>query len=157
MDIKYLYESTELPLAAIANKLGIPYKRVWTYVKKNYSSSHRKARKATSYRKSKLGKNNPMFGKKGEHHHNYIGVISDNKGYLMVLKPDWYSGRKSSKHVFLHHVVYCSHFKMTEIPRGYCIHHIDHNPYNNDIDNLQLMTLSEHTKLHASERATTKP
>ena len=34
-------------------------------------------------------------------------------------------------------------------PSGYEIHHIDFNKINNEIDNLQLVTPSEHTKIHS--------
>lgn len=34
------------------------------------------------------------------------------------------------------------------VPEGYEIHHIDENPSNNDISNLQLLTHSEHQQLH---------
>ena len=34
------------------------------------------------------------------------------------------------------------------IPKGYVIHHKDFNPANNDISNLQMLTKSEHKKLH---------
>lgn len=34
------------------------------------------------------------------------------------------------------------------IPKDHIIHHIDNNPYNNSIDNLKLVTRSEHTLLH---------
>lgn len=37
-----------------------------------------------------------------------------------------------------------------------CIHHIDGNPSNNDIDNLALMTRSAHASLHARERLIAK-
>ena len=37
-----------------------------------------------------------------------------------------------------------------EIPEGYVIHHIDGDKSNNDLTNLQLMTKSEHVKLHNS-------
>lgn len=33
-----------------------------------------------------------------------------------------------------------------------CIHHKDENPFNNNIDNLELMTLSSHAKYHNHER-----
>ena len=36
-----------------------------------------------------------------------------------------------------------------KIPKGYEIHHIDFNKINNKIENLQLVTPSEHTKIHA--------
>ena len=34
------------------------------------------------------------------------------------------------------------------IPRGYIIHHIDENPLNDDIKNLQLLTRKEHFEIH---------
>ncbi len=37
------------------------------------------------------------------------------------------------------------------IPDGYDIHHRDHNKTNNDLDNLQLLTKDDHTRLHAEE------
>ena len=38
-----------------------------------------------------------------------------------------------------------------EIPKGYDIHHKDHNPSNNDIDNLECISSSEHHKLHMQD------
>jgi len=38
-----------------------------------------------------------------------------------------------------------------EIPSGYHIHHIDGNPYNNDISNLQCISPEEHADIHRSE------
>ncbi len=32
------------------------------------------------------------------------------------------------------------------------VHHVDGNPRNNVLDNLQLMTRSEHTRLHRQEK-----
>lgn len=34
------------------------------------------------------------------------------------------------------------------VPKGYCIHHKDHNKLNDRLDNLELMTRSEHTIHH---------
>ena len=156
MDIKYLYENTELTQQQIAAKLGIHWKRVFNYVKDNYSSSFRKQRKATSYRNSKLGTLNPMSGKTGEDHHNFIGIVSDNKGYLMVLKPNWYTGRKNSKYVFQHHAEVCIGLGITCVPKGWCVHHVDSNPHNNSFDNLVLCTMSDHQRIHRHfEGATT--
>ena len=39
-----------------------------------------------------------------------------------------------------------------KIPEGYEIHHKDFVKINNDVDNLQLVTPSEHTKIHALSR-----
>ncbi len=38
-----------------------------------------------------------------------------------------------------------------EIPKGYEVHHKDHDKDNNDISNLQLMKKSEHSRLHGEE------
>lgn len=145
--IKSLIEQTHLPLQAIANELQIGYKQVWK-MWKTYPAEFRKARKTVCYRNSKLGDKNPMLGKIREANPNYKGVVGDNKGYLMVLKPDWYTGRKGSRHVFLHSVVVCEALGLTAIPRGWCVHHVDFNPHNNVFDNLVLMTTSDHTRLH---------
>ena len=40
-----------------------------------------------------------------------------------------------------------------EIPEGYQIHHKDLDKNNNDISNLQLLTFSEHAKIHSNIRA----
>lgn len=148
MDIKTLYETTELTQVQIAAQLGVPWKRVFKYIKANYPAAERKARKAVRYRNSKLGELNPMSGKVGDTHPNFIGTVSDSKGYWMVLKPDWYTGRKRSKHVFEHHVVVCEALGLTEIPPGYHVHHCDCNPRNNAFDNLVLLEAGEHASLH---------
>lgn len=38
-----------------------------------------------------------------------------------------------------------------EIPKGYQVHHIDHDKGNNEPDNLRLLTKSEHMRLHGEE------
>jgi hypothetical protein len=40
----------------------------------------------------------------------------------------------------------------SEIPAGHDIHHRDGNPLNNDLANLQLMTVADHQALHTAER-----
>lgn len=41
------------------------------------------------------------------------------------------------------------------IPDGYCVHHIDHDKGNNNIENLSLMKRDDHTSMHGYERAET--
>ena len=48
----------------------------------------------------------------------------------------------------LHKLIYEDYHKCT-ILEGNHIHHLDRNPANNDINNLKLMSSSEHSKLHA--------
>lgn len=49
------------------------------------------------------------------------------------------------------------------IPDGYHVHHKDHNPQNNNVDNLELLTIKEHCDRHkekrieASNKAHSKP
>lgn len=149
MDIKTLYEKTDLTQKEIALKLGIHWKKVYKFIKENYTPKYRTKRKSRCYRQSKLGDKNPMKGQCGVSHPRFIGEVSDNKGYLMVLKPDWYTGRKRSKYVFSHHIVVCLALKITEIPKGWCVHHCDGNPYNNDFNNLILVTMKDHARIHS--------
>ena len=155
MDIKHYYENTQLTLEQIAKQCNTTYKKVWHYVANNYPKEVRDARKKSNYRASKLGDLNPMLNKTREQHPRYIGVVADGKGYLMVVKPDWYTGRKGSHHVFQHSVVVCENMGLTEIPAGMCVHHCDRNPQNNDFSNLVLLTVEEHRRLHAFTGATT--
>ena len=46
---------------------------------------------------------------------------------------------------------YVWEFYNGDIPKGHHIHHIDGNKSNNDISNLQLLSASEHTRMHAKE------
>lgn len=147
-----LYENTELTIKDIASTLELPFGQVYKYIRSNYSSATQGERKRRCYRNSKLGNKNPYYGKYGTAHSKYLGEISDGKGYLLVTKPEWFTGRSGSHHVFVHQVVVCQHLGLTEMPAGHCVHHIDENPLNNALDNLLLMTTSEHRKLHASRR-----
>lgn len=54
----------------------------------------------------------------------------------------------STHRLRLHRYVY--QCEVREIPKGYEIHHIDMNKDNNDVSNLQLLSRSEHRKVHAS-------
>jgi len=148
MTIKHYYENTELTIANIAKKLHLPFNRVYKYILREYSSEYRKTRKSMCYKNSKLGELNPMFGLRLDQTTNYIGNVSDGKGYLMHTRPEWYTGRKGSRHIFCHHLVVCQNLGLTEVPRGYVVHHCDFNPHNNDFSNLVLLSMGDHTRLH---------
>lgn len=66
-------------------------------------------------------------------------------GYFLASK------RYQKKHGYkaLHREIWKSHFG--EIPPGYHIHHKDHNPANNDISNLELISRREHAFIHCSD------
>lgn len=155
-NVKVLYETTELTIQEICDKCQISYWKVWDWIRDNYSKEFRKERKSKCYANSKLGDKNPMTGKIGNKHPGFVGEVSDGKGYIMELRPEWFTGRKGSKHIFKHHLVICEALGLTEIPAGFQVHHVDKNPTNNNLNNLALLTMSAHMRLHAIERATTR-
>ena len=68
----------------------------------------------------------------------------NNYGYYQI------KSRKEGNHgKFLHRLIW-EDFWGTEIPKGYVIHHRNHNSLDNCILNLQLMKLSDHTGFHNS-------
>lgn len=152
-----LFDTTTMTYAQIAERLGCSISYVSTTVRDFRSPAEIADRKRQSYAASKTGDKNPMTGRTREAHPRYVGEVSDGKGYIMVLKPDWYTGRKGSRHVFKHHVVMCEALGLTSIPAGFSVHHIDHNPTNNNLTNLALLSNGAHSRLHQLERATTIP
>jgi hypothetical protein len=78
---------------------------------------------------------------------NYKCVASDNKGYLTMVRPDWYEG--TEKRIFVHRAVWAFWYGFNRVPDNLIIHHIDQNPLNNNITNLVAMSNSDHIKLHA--------
>lgn len=153
-----LFETTSLTYDQIAEQLGTTYKRVFNIVHRHYSPERILERKSANYRTSKTGENNPYYGVKGrESPHWKGGVVSDGKGYLIASKPDWYTGRKGSRYVFVHVLVMCEALGLTELPAGWNVHHVDGNKTNNNLNNLALLTMDAHVRLHSLERATTIP
>lgn len=58
--------------------------------------------------------------------------------------------RGSKLSTYLHRQVWIDN--KGEIPKGFQIHHKDHNPANNSIENLECISLRDHLKEHAKER-----
>lgn len=66
-------------------------------------------------------------------------------GYYLGNVPD----ENGKKHAVRCHV-YVWEKANGKVPDGYAVHHIDHNPANNDLSNLQLIKRGAHQSYHAS-------
>ena len=128
-----LYSTTDITMKQLCKEAKLENYTVQKILNDNFTEEYRNTRKSRIRR------------------HSDSAVTVDGQGYLMVKKPEWYTGRKGSDYVFLHSVVMCEALGLTEIPAGYVVHHIDRNPHNNDISNLCLLTISAHSKLHSIE------
>lgn len=69
----------------------------------------------------------------------------NGRTYYYCKKTSYYMGKNSK---YLHRDVYLFHNNMETIPTGHVIHHSDFNKLNNDINNLVLLTTSQHLVLH---------
>ena len=74
----------------------------------------------------------------------YDGIkwYPDRRGY-------WVGHTKDGKIKRLHLYIWEKYHG--PIPNGYHVHHKDHNPNNNDIENLELIEKTSHLKMHAEE------
>jgi len=75
-----------------------------------------------------------------------MAVVREFDGERFYLKK---SGHYRNPNSCLHRRVWEKH--NGPIPKGMVIHHIDHDPANNEIENLELMSWSEHTRQHMNE------
>ncbi len=75
-----------------------------------------------------------------------------NGPYLVVVPPDGYPGPiYRGRYAYEHHVVYWKVYGV--VPgRGQIIHHENENKHDNRIENLKLMTHSEHSRHHQKMR-----
>lgn len=79
------------------------------------------------------------IGKSGKENANWKGGYLGKNGYFYVKQ----NGKYRLKHV----VVYESFYNIS-VPKDFCVHHIDGNIKNNDINNLRLISKSLHTSMH---------
>lgn len=98
--------------------------------------------------RSKTGNLNPMTGNTKEKHPRYVESFVNWQGYVWATAPDWFTGTKRHIKAQQHHIVACEKYGLTEIPKGYVVHHIDEDKTNNHPDNLEMMTISEHMRHH---------
>lgn len=98
-----------------------------------------------------------MRGKKREFSDEWKSKISESKkgvGVGRSLKPNGYYEITMGEHKGrLEHVVVMESIIGRRLYSNECVHHIDHDKTNNKPSNLQLMTRSEHARLHAKENS----
>ena len=83
---------------------------------------------------------------KGSLNHNWKGGIHiNNYGYREIRRPDHRLSRNS--YVLEHIIIFEEYHKCCVLPWTN-IHHIDENRQNNNIENLQGMTRSQHMRYH---------
>lgn len=96
----------------------------------------------------KTGEQNPMFGMTGEKCPRWKGGIKSRKdGYIMEYQKDHPSRNGRPGYVLQHRLVMERHLGRF-LSDDEVVHHVNENPSDNRIDNLQVMTQSEHAALH---------
>lgn len=72
-----------------------------------------------------------------------------NGSYELVIAPKNYPGKKyRGRYAYEHHIVFWK-YKKTIIKNEEIIHHKNNNKRDNRIENLELLTNQDHSKLHA--------
>lgn len=79
-------------------------------------------------------------------------AIFNNIKFKKDLKTGYYLN--STLRIRLHRYVW--EFYNNKIPTGYQIHHIDYNKENNNIENLQILSIKEHMQIHGKIKASDK-
>ena len=137
-------------LKKVAKEMRVTFHTAQEMVRRSLSPEQLQEEKALRWSRAKVGDKNPMKGKSGEKHHNFKGrLFCDPHGYVLILKPEWYTGREGSKHIYEHSAVMAKMLGLTEVPEGMVVHHIDEDRTNNNPDNLALVTPAAHQILHA--------
>ncbi len=129
---------------------------------KNVCCSHEcsNALKAVTY----MGEGNHQYGIKGEGNASHISDFAISRyGYLRVLSHQ-HPCRTADNRILFHRLVMEEHLKaigdyenlvykdgVIVLADNLVVHHIDENKLNNTIDNLQLMSMSEHSTHHSTQ------
>lgn len=129
-----------LTIEQVASRLNTTFHTVGFILRTRLPLAERKALAALRYSASKEGSKNPMTGKTGEAHHNWLGIVKDGYGYVTCIK--------DGKRQFVHRIVMAEALGLQELPEIFDVHHIDKNTENNELDNLALVTPVGHKTIH---------
>lgn len=130
--IRVLWAACELSIPQIQKELSFKGTEVWEkIIHKMYSKTEIK-----NHTKKLISKSNRKKSTR---------FVS---GYELTDMPQNWKGSSYNGLAFTHQVVYCISNNLDQVPKGFNIHHIDLNKLNNDISNLEMMTITEHSRLH---------
>lgn len=122
------------------------------YVKLSHSSRRVTcSKKCDGIRKRKMydGESNPNYGNKGRKNPLFkTGRRTTHYGYIIVYKPDHPNSREDG-YIFEHRLVMSEHLNRP-LKEWEIVHHKDEDKQNNKIENLEIMTLSQHQRHHSS-------
>lgn len=88
--------------------------------------------------------------RKGVRPATYKGYQSTEKGYVIIHKPDWPSSNKRG-YIREHRYVMEKHLGRELLPNE-DVHHINHVRTDNRLENLEVLSHSEHSQLHIPDR-----
>lgn len=152
VDLQSLYEKGH-SIPEISSSTGIARSTIYFRLKKAGVLRTRSEGVKNASKKGKLGSG--LRGKKRIFTNQWkenISKAKQGKGVGVSLKPNGYieitMGPNKGKG---QHVVVMEQHLGRSLKPDECVHHKDHIRHNNDIDNLELMTKSEHARLHAIE------
>jgi hypothetical protein len=84
--------------------------------------------------------------KRGEKHNNWRGGILRWESRIYLYRPDHPKATSDNPHIARSHLVWEAHHG--PLPAGFVIHHQNGDPRDDQIENLQMLTRSDHTALH---------
>jgi hypothetical protein len=135
------------------SKLGFSYTKTENRYFKLFSKKERWQRRS---RLLSINGSRPGTGRFGEKNWYWKGGKQiDEDGYIIITPTKEQQDLYGKNQMYEHILVYLEANNLDKLPKGYALHHIDKDKANNNLENLQLLTNSEHVKLHARESSET--
>lgn len=127
----------------IAEKFGLDHANVYRILK----SHGIKMRTQSQGINIAIAKGRKIF-LKGENSHSWKGgIVKHTKGYILIKKSD--HPRRDKRGYVFEHIIVAEEKIGRRLNPNECVHHINEIKNDNRPNNLQIMTISEHMRLHA--------
>lgn len=102
-----------------------------------------------------VGDKNPNYGNRGPKNPMFKGGVRINRsGYREVYKPE-HPNAMEDGYVLEHRFIMSEHLGRP-LTADEVVHHKDENKLNNDINNLEVMSRGEHSRLHNKDSRKTR-